>query len=34
MCDFDPDSIGLNLPKEIALSPDAVHLYAIGTAAD
>ena len=33
-CEFDPDEIFLSLPRRIALSPDDVHLYAIGNASD
>ena len=31
-CELDPDEIFLSLPRKIALSPDATHLYAIGNA--
>ena len=34
VCDFDPDSIGLNLPRKLALSPLGEDLYVPGNAAD
>lgn len=34
VCDFDPDSIGMNLPRKIALSPLGEDLYVAGNAAD